>query len=302
MNLALFSIAGATSLLFGRARPERICENAVMKFSGHLGKMLTTLDDPVRYILPLDDERIGMNDLVGQHISLTYAGEIHCIACGRKTNKIFSQGYCYPCFKSLPECDSCIIKPEQCHYFAGTCRNPAWGEEHCLQDHYVYLANSSGIKVGITRGSQIPTRWLDQGASEALPLFRVKNRLLSGKLEVILKQHVADRTDWRKMLKGTPTPVDLPAKRDELVKTCSRQIDVVKQEHGADSLEFLPEATTVTIRYPVSSHPDKVTSLNFDKTPAISGILQGIKGQYLILDRGVLNIRKFSGYKIGFEY
>jgi len=269
-----------------------------MQITGHLRKMITTLDAPVQYSLPLDDEQVDMNALIGQRIQLTYSGEIHCVACGRKTNKSFNQGYCYPCFKRLAQCDSCIIKPELCHYDQGSCREPEWGEQHCLQDHFVYLANSSGIKVGITRGTQIPTRWIDQGASAAMPVFRVKNRLLSGRIEVIMKQHISDRTDWRKMLKGIPDNVDLAHRRDELFEICEKEIDDVITESGADAVTRLESETPVNIEFPVTAYPSKVSSFNFDKTPEISGVLKGIKGQYLILDSGVLNIRKFGGYKV----
>ena len=269
-----------------------------MLVTGHLRKMITTLDTPVQYSLPLDEERVNMNALIGRHIQLNYSSEIHCVACGRKTNKSFNQGYCYPCFKSLAQCDSCIIKPELCHYNEGSCREPEWGEQHCLQDHIVYLANSSAIKVGITRGSQIPTRWIDQGASAALPIFRVKNRLLSGRIEVIMKQHISDRTDWRKMLRGTPNHIDLADKRDELFETCKKEIDEVIAESGTEAVTYLESEKTVNVEFPVSTYPAKVSSFNFDKTPEIEGVLNGIKGQYLILDSGVLNIRKFGGYRV----
>jgi len=269
-----------------------------MLVTGHLRKMITTLDTPVHYSLPLDEQRVDMNALIGQHIQLKYSGEIHCVACARKTNKSFNQGYCYPCFKKLAQCDSCIIKPELCHYSEGTCREPEWGEQHCLQDHIVYLANSSGIKVGITRGTQIPTRWIDQGASTAMPVFRVKNRLLSGRIEVIMKQHISDRTDWRKMLKGMPDEIDLASKRDELFNICEKEVNAVIAEFGTDAVTYLRSETPTNIAFPVNHYPEKVSSFNFDKTPEISGKLNGIKGQYLILDSGVLNIRKFGGYQV----
>ncbi len=138
--------------------------------SGHLKKLSITGagDDPytlnAEYFLRLDDEEIRLNDYLGQTLMLDFAGDIHCQACGRKTNKSFNQGYCFPCFNKLAECDACIMSPEKCHFHLDTCRDPAWGERRCMQDHYVYLANSSGLKVGITRGSQVPTRWFDQGA------------------------------------------------------------------------------------------------------------------------------------------
>ncbi len=269
-----------------------------MQITGHLRKMITAPDVPVQYHLPLDDERVDMNALIGQHIRLTYLGEIHCMACDRKTKKSFNQGYCYPCFKNLAQCDSCIIKPELCHYDQGTCREPEWGEQHCLQDHIVYLANSSAIKVGITRGAQIPTRWIDQGASSAIPIFRVKNRLLSGRIEVIMKQHISDRTDWRKMLKGLPEEVDLAGQRDALFEICKNEIDAIISECGEEAVTALHSETPTEIEFPVNDYPLKVSSFNFDKTSEISGVLKGIKGQYLILDSGVLNIRKFGGYRV----
>jgi len=269
-----------------------------MQISGNIRKLATCLGDPVDYRLPVGEQHIPLNPLIGQTISLEFLGEIHCIECGRKTSKSFNQGYCYPCFRSLAQCDSCIVKPEQCHYFEGTCREPDWAEQHCLQDHYVYLANSSGIKVGITRGSQIPTRWMDQGASQALPILRVKNRLISGLAEVIFKQHVADRTAWQRMLKGEPGAVDLAAHRDALFAECQNELQQLAGQQGEDSIHLLNDEPVVDIRYPVEEYPQKVASLNFDKTPEIEGILQGIKGQYLILSSGVLNMRKFSGYKL----
>ncbi len=269
-----------------------------MQITGHLRKMISTLDAPVQYRLPLNDQRVNMNALIGQHITLGFIGEIHCVACGRKTNKSFNQGYCYPCFKRLAQCDSCIIKPELCHYDQGSCREPEWGEQHCLQDHVVYLANSSAIKVGITRSLQIPTRWIDQGDCAALPIFRVKNRLLSGRIEMILKQYLSDRTDWRKMLRGEPDHIDLADEREALFAICKSEIDHLIAESGADAVTRLASETPVNIEFPVSNYPTKVSSFNFDKTPEIKGVLNGIKGQYLMLDSGVLNIRKFGGYKV----
>jgi len=272
-----------------------------MEKSGNIQKLTTSLEDTVQYHLPIGDDRVALNPLIGNHISLSFLGEINCIACGRKTNKSFSQGFCYPCFQSLAQCDSCIVKPEQCHYFDGTCREPGWGEAHCLKDHYVYLANSSGIKVGITRGTQIPTRWMDQGATQALPIYRVKNRLISGLVEVALKQHVADKTHWQRMLKGIPEAVDIEAKRDELFETCAKELAAICEQHDDDAVIPLTDESMVDINYPVVEYPSKVKSFNFDKTPEISGVLMGIKGQYLIFDTGVLNIRKFSGYKLRFQ-
>lgn len=266
--------------------------------SGALSKMRTELDETVQYFLPVGDQEVHLNPLIGQPIKLIYQGTINCTHCGRKTNKSFNQGYCYPCFKSLPQCDQCIIKPELCHFHEGTCRDSTWGEQFCFQDHYVYLANSSGVKVGITRGTQIPTRWIDQGAVQALPILRVSTRLQSGKVERLLGELVADKTNWRKMLKNEVEDLDLSLKRDQLFNECEDGLAALEAEYGIQAIQRLTDAEQVEINYPVLNYPQKVSSLNFDKTEEVSGVLQGIKGQYLILDTGVINIRKFTAYQV----
>lgn len=269
-----------------------------MTLTGNLRKMRVELAEPVQYALRLNDEAIPLNPLLGQQLSLTYTGTINCIHCGRKTKKSFNQGYCYPDFIKLAQCDSCIIKPENCHFAAGTCREPEWGEANCMQPHYVYLANSSGLKVGITRHNQIPTRWIDQGATAALPVMRVNSRRLSGLMEVAFKDHVADKTSWQKMLKGPAEPLDLLAERDTLLEQLQGGIERLQAEHGAGAVELLSDATVVDINYPVLNYPAKVTSFNLDKDPVVSGRLEGIKGQYLIFDTGVINLRKYGGYEV----
>jgi len=272
-----------------------------MKYTGNIQKMQTQLNNTVQYHLPIGDELVDMNALIGSSIKLTYNNDIHCVACGRKTKKSFNQGFCYPCFQSLAQCDSCIIKPEKCHYAQGTCREPQWGEQFCLKDHYVYLANSSGLKVGITRGTQIPTRWMDQGATQALPIFKVNNRLTSGLVEVIFKNHVADKTSWQKMLKGEADKIDMQGRRDELYELCESALNNLSGTLDNDAIEYLDQEDVVDISFPVNEYPEKVKSFNFDKTPEVTGVLNGIKGQYLILDTGVLNMRKFGGYQLTLE-
>ena len=137
-----------------------------MAIQGNLLKMTSQLQqDTVLYSLPIGSEQVPLNPYIGKTIRLEYSGQINCIACGRKTKKSFNQGYCFPCMRSLAECDMCIVRPEQCHFDQGTCRDEQWALRHCMQEHIVYLANSSGLKVGITRHTQIPTRWIDQGAT-----------------------------------------------------------------------------------------------------------------------------------------
>lgn len=269
--------------------------------SGQLHKMYTQDTQPVSYQLELGDERISLNALLGKKLKFSFHGAINCCHCGRKTKKSYSQGFCYPCFKKLAQCDTCIMSPEKCHYDAGTCREPEWGEKFCFQNHIVYLANSSGLKVGITRETQVPTRWMDQGAINALPIFRVKTRKQSGLVEDAIRQHTSDRTNWRNMLKGIAPDIDLLAERDRLLELAKDDIAALQEEHGLDAIYPLHDARPFVFSYPVEAHPEKVTALNLDKTPEVEGILKGIKGQYLILDTGVLNIRKFSSYHVDLD-
>ena len=154
--------------------------------TGALRKMTAQLDEDgnIEYQLPVGENSLALNALIGKHVNITFDGAINCSHCGRKTKKSYSQGFCYPCMQKLAQCDMCIMKPETCHLDKGTCREPQWGEENCMIPHYVYLANTSGLKVGITRHTQIPTRWIDQGATQALPIFKVNTRLQSGLVEI----------------------------------------------------------------------------------------------------------------------
>jgi len=262
-------------------------------YIGNVRKMRTEHASPVSYLLPIGDELVQMNTLIGQSLRIEYDGQINCIACGRKTSKSFQQGYCFPCMRSLPECDQCIVRPELCHFDAGTCRDESWGLQHCMQDHVLYLANSSGLKVGITRGPQVPTRWMDQGATQALPIIRADNRHNVGQLEMALKAFANDRTDWRKMLKGQAEPLDLVTEKYRILEMAEESLGQLDENIGWD---VLSEETVYEFVYPVEAYPEKVTSLNLDKLKVIEGVLQGIKGQYLIFDCGVMNIRKYGGY------
>ena len=268
------------------------------KARGVLRKMHSRFENPVRYQILLSDMVVPLNDLLEKQIKLEYSGTIYCINCGRKSRKSFNQGYCYPCFQKLAECDGCIIQPEKCHFDQGTCREPAWGERFCMQDHIVYLANSSGLKVGITRATQIPTRWIDQGATQALAIIRVRSRLQSGILEVMFKQYVSDRTNWRAMLKGEAEPLKMEEEADRLLKECESELKELAENFGFFAISVLNGIASVGINYPVIKYPEKVTSFNFDKDPVVEGTLLGIKGQYLIFDTGVINLRRFSGYEV----
>lgn len=275
----------------------------MLKLQGRLRKMPAQAGNPTNYQLHLVTAEglthlLPLNPLLGQQISLQFSGNIHCINCARRTNKSFAQGYCYPCFKQLPQCDTCIVRPETCHYFQGTCRDPAWGEQHCLQPHLVYLANTTGLKVGITRAVNTPTRWLDQGAVAALPLLQVPNRLISGQIETTLAQTLKDKTAWQRMLKNDLEELDLPSAAADVLATYQEELEQLRAQ--ADFQVVVPDAAQ-EFTYPVLEYPTKIKSLNLDKTPLISGLLLGIKGQYLILDNGVINLRKYAGYELTFQ-
>ena len=270
-------------------------EAAVPGFSvqGCLSKMAAALpgrqDQPVVYHLRLTSVSVNRSACVGRE-------QLPVPTAGEQPRRAL-QGHCYPCFKRLAQCDTCIMKPETCHFFQGTCREPEWGERHCFQPHIVYLANSSGLKVGITRKTQMPTRWLDQGAIQALPILEVDTRQQSGFVEMLFKEQVADRTNWRAMLKGDVETMDLSAERDRLLTLLADGLHQLRETHGADAIRLL-EQPAQHFHYPVSVFPKKVVSHNFDKQPLVEGVLQGVKGQYLILDSGVINLRKFTGYEI----
>jgi hypothetical protein len=268
---------------------------------GLMKKMGNSLDATVSYEMRLGEESLPLNGYLGETIRLQFHGEINCIECGRKTNKSFSQGYCYPCFQKLAACDLCIMSPEKCHFDEGTCREPEWGEEFCMQPHIVYLANSSTVKVGITRINQVPTRWIDQGAIQAIPIMRVSTRQQSGFVEVAFKQEVSDRTSWQAMLKNVTEPMDLAVKRDELFHKLAPALTELENRFGLQAMQKITDVAQEEINYPVLNYPEKVKSLNLDKQPLIEGQLQGIKGQYLILDTGVLNVRKFTSYLVEFS-
>lgn len=267
-------------------------------WQGSLRKMQTELTETVRYTVFPDQGGLCLNDWLGQSISLSFTGTIQCVACDRMTKKSFNQGYCFPCFRKLAACDRCIVSPEKCHLAEGTCREPDWAETHCQVPHIVYLANTSNVKVGITRGTQLPTRWIDQGATQAKPIAQVQTRHQSGLLEVLCAREVGDRTAWQTMLKGNGAPQDLEQIRRQLMVSCERGIADLQIQYGESAFELLEDAPETRIEYPVLSWPEKIKAHNFDKQAVVEGTLMGIKGQYLMLDTGVLNIRKFGGYEV----
>jgi hypothetical protein len=279
-------------------------------FFGTLRKMRTWKESPVRYALPIGDQELPMNGWMGRKLVIRHTGSIFCLNCGGKTKSSFAQGYCFRCSQTLAACDLCIVKPETCHFDKGTCREPEWGKEHCFIPHIVYLANSSGLKVGITREHQKHTRWMDQGAAQALPIFRTKSRKEAGLVEVAIAQHIPDKTNWRALLKGDATPVDLAKLREEVLERLPKTLagdrlqDSAASQTGITTLQTsvaTSQEAVSTFSYPITRYLDKITSFNLDKNPIVEGCLIGIKGQYLIFDTGVINIRKYGGYEVAVE-
>ena len=255
--------------------------------------MKSDLTDTVEYTLPIGDHMVPLNHLINKKISIQYLNQINCIACGKKTNKSFGQGFCYPCFTQAPEASECVLQPDKCQAHLGISRDQEWAQNHCLTPHVVYLAISSNLKVGITRKTQIPTRWIDQGATAAIVLAETPNRHIAGIIEKFLMQYYADKTSWQGMLKGKSEEIDLLSEKEKALAYLPAEL----KQYG------ITDNPITQICFPVTEFPEKVKSLTFDKTDKVEGILTGIKGQYLMLDySNVLNIRRHNGYMIELDY
>ncbi|MBI3502337.1 MAG: DUF2797 domain-containing protein [Bacteroidetes bacterium] len=263
-----------------------------MRLTGRIYKMESQLAEQVIYHLPVENELIPMNELVGSTISLTFQNEIYCMECGEKTRKSF-QGFCWNCFSTSAENSECILRPELCLAHEGKGRDMEWEKKHHLQEHFVYLALSSEIKVGVTRSTQVPTRWIDQGASAVIRLAKVPYRYLAGVIEVEFKKHFTDKTNWQKMLKNELQNINLV---EEKQKAKQFLLNELKQYFSEDD-------SITQLNYPVIKYPAKVKSIDFEKQNLLSGKLIGIKGQYLIMeDNSVLNVRKHNGYVVTVEF
>lgn len=237
---------------------------------------------------------LPLADRLGTPLTLRFTGTIACVYCGRKTKKSFGEGFCYPCFQARAEADQCIVKPELCHFHQpeNPCRDQAFAHRHCFQPHVLYASLTSAPKIGITRRENIPTRWLDQGATAAIPLAELPDRRSVGLVEARLREEAGlrDRTHWTRLLRNAEGEGDL----DEVAA------QVLALLAGWEVATVLPAEARVIHRfvYPVLAYPEKVVSFNLDKDPCAGGVLQGVKGQYLIFDGGVINARKYTGYQV----
>lgn len=262
-----------------------------MQYQGVLKKMITEKAEQIQYYLDMKSDFLNMNQLLNKEITLSFV-TYECLNC-HSEKKIYRQGYCQSCFFDIPQAADWIIRPELSRAHLGEeDRDLAYEKRVQLQPHIVYLANSSNVKVGVTRKQQVPTRWIDQGAHEAIEIVEVPNRYLAGITEVALKEHVADKTNWRKMLKNDIEDANLLEWRDKL-----------KQYIPDEAKEYFIAINSETnINFPVSKYPEKPKSLNLIKTPNYKGKLVGIKGQYLIFeDETVFNIRSNEGLVVLIE-
>lgn len=257
-----------------------------MKYTGVLKKMRTEFLNPIAYYLDMETDFINMNQLLNKKIQLDFVKH-QCLNCG--ANKpIYRQGFCKSCFFETPRAGDWIMRPElSTAHLDKEDRDLAYEKSVQLQPHIVYLANSSNVKVGVTRKQQVPTRWIDQGAHEAIEIVEVPNRYLAGITEVALKEYVADKTNWRKMLTNTNEDIDLVAKKEELAR-------FIPDEAKEYYLENNTKETS--IEFPVDAYPEKVKSLNLEKEGSYTGTLKGVKGQYLLFeDNTVFNVRANEG-------
>jgi len=262
-----------------------------MQYRGVLKKMKTENNEEVDYFLEFENDIIHINQLLDKEIAI-YFVKYQCLNCG-KNKKIFRQGFCYDCFQEIPSAGDWIMRPELSKAHLGEeDRDLDYEKKVQLKPHIVYLANSSNVKVGVTRKSQIPTRWIDQGAHRAIVILETPNRYLAGITEVALKKHVADKTNWRTMLKNEIEDKNLVEERNKLEKFIPHETKEF----------FIKDAQELIINFPVLKYPEKLKSLNLEKINTYKGKLKGIKGQYLIFENDmVFNIRNNEGYVIDFE-
>ena len=263
-----------------------------MKYEGNIKKMRSEYSSTIKYFLSVGEDEINMNSLINKQLTITYKHKINCINCGDATNKSFHQGYCYSCFMSTPQCDAGVLRPELDMSHEGISRDMEWAKKNSLIDHYVCLAITGGVKVGVTRHTQVPTRWIDQGAIKAIRFAKTPYRNLAGQIEVDLKQHVSDKTNWSKMLKSKGTDLSLTKIKTELSEKLSPNFKTYLSLNN--NIE--------TFTYPFEYQIDSFKTVSFENIKTISGKLIGIKGQYLIFENGnVLNIRKHNGYLVSIE-
>lgn len=260
-----------------------------MQYEGVLRKMQTEIGSPIQYYMVFENDFLNVNQILDKELKIDFI-KFQCLNCGLDKT-IHRQGFCKSCFYETPSAGDWIMRPElSTAHLDKADRDLDYEKKVQLQPHIVYLANSSNIKVGVTRKTQVPTRWIDQGAHEAIEIVEVPNRYLAGITEVALKDHIGDKTNWRKMLTNTGQDENLVEWRSKL----RQYIPEEAQDY------FIEDNSETHLEFPVLRYPEKVKSLNLSKTPSYTGVLKGIKGQYFIFeDNTVFNVRGNEGYYVG---
>ena len=272
-----------------------------MKWVGNVRKMGSSVDihGHVTYqwcgadvLDPL--ETISLEPWIGKHVQVTFDGIIHCSETGKRIKKTYGDGLSYDAFMKSPLACPSIIRPELSRIHEGIAlRDEEWERANHLQPHVVYISQTSHLKVGVTRATNVPSRWVDQGAVGGIVLANAPYRQLAGEIEVALKSMMSDRTHWRAMLLEVNLDGEalLDAKEE-----CLETLGLTYESFFEDSDEI------TALRYPVLTYLPKVTSSKLDKRPCISGRLVGIKGQYLMFEDGqVWNVRAHAGYRVSVE-
>ncbi len=262
-----------------------------MKYEFNLSKMRSEYATPIRYYLHNGSEEIYMNDLIGKRISIKYLHQINCVSCGKITRQSYMNGHCYNCFMTLPECDPGIFNPEEDKAHLGIARDMESAKKFSLVDHYVYLAYTGEVKVGVANMNNIPTRWIDQGAVVAIKFAKTPNRNLAGQIEVEMKKYLADKTNWRRMLMFSQADVNLVEYKKQNLEKLPDYLRIYESFDDSITELYYPYKTVANLR-----------SVSLEKTDSVEGVLVGIKAQYLIFENGTaLNVRTHSGYKVVFE-
>ncbi len=252
-----------------------------------LGRLAIEPDDPARYTLRLGDAQLPLNPLLDRGLSLSFTGRMFCTACAEPTSRAYGGGYCYDCFTILARADLCMVSPDRCHHHLGTCREPDWGTSFCMQPHVVYLANTAGAKVGLTRADRAIGRWLDQGAVQGLVICAAATRREAGLIEATIARQVSDRADWRKLVAADAPPLDLLALaaqlREQVMLPCGAWVE---------------EGSVETLRYPVLRYGlVEQVQLQGRSAPFTSRLL-GCKGSYLLFEHGAFNVAAHAGYEV----
>ncbi len=264
-----------------------------MHTEGPLSKLLLAIQTPVQAYAEAGPHIIHLNAQIGKILRMEAMGLWHCKACGEVFTSLFRMGCCKICFFESPLAGDAILRPELSKAHLGQAdRDLAYEAKYQLQPHVVYLADSGGLKVGVTRHAQRHTRWMDQGASRVRVIAVTENRHQAGLIEVALKVGYSDKTSWRPMLAGMDSGQSLYEESQKALFLFPERMRPF----------FVAEGEEVQLAYPAPACA-KATSLKLKGMSAWEGRLAGIRGQYLILeDQRVFNVRAHEGAQVRWSF